>query len=112
MDSIEHYAFCPVVTNFAVQRLHFPHHLTRSLLSFLCLNNVIDERFRVLQLLLLYSVYTATNIARSRQTPLACGNTQELLLQLMHQAAGSFPSAQRILQQALIPEHVKRRRIT
>ena len=93
LDCIEHYAHCPVVAEFATQRLQLPASLVKNMLAFLCLNINVDDETYVLQLLLLYAVYTASNCIRFAKPPLKVASMQELLLQYVHQGAGqlSFP---------------------
>ena len=72
---------------------------------------MIDESQRVLQLLLLYSAYTETNIVRFRRERVDGQHLPELVLQLIHQGAATSISVKRIVQQTLIPERVKRHRL-
>ena len=94
-DSIEHYAFCPVVLEVARCHVNLPDHTIGSVRSFLVLYENVSKETLTLQLLLLYAVYGATNAMRygkeaHRLHPLNC---QQLILQLIWQGVfGHTPS--------------------
>ena len=96
-DSIEHYAHCPVVTHFASHVLHLPHVQVSGLMNFLCLGRDVSDEQRVLQLLLLFAVYSATNCLRSRSLKPGHHDMKELMLQYLHQGASQSSSAQQVL---------------
>jgi hypothetical protein len=111
-DSIEHYATCPVVVNFASRGLHLPSNLIGSRLHFLCLGRDIDNDTRTLQLLLLYAVYSSTNCLRaSSHTAMHHSNMHEMLLQFVHQGANQSSAAQQVVHCALQCHPALRRRI-
>ena len=87
-DSIEHYAHCRVVRNFALQTLHLPESVVGGLKAFLGLHVPVDEDTLIVQQLLLYAVYSATNRLRHGTTCTDPSSPNELLLQYMHQGAG------------------------
>ena len=111
LDSIEHYALCPVVAEFASQRLQLPASLIKNRLAFLCLNTHVDDETYVLQLLLLYAVYTASNCIRFAKPPLKVASMQELLLQYVHQGAGQLSFPQRVVHKLVTQRRATRRRI-
>ena len=100
-DSIEHYAHCPFVTTFASDCLHLSQEHVGNTAAFLCLNRDTPEDVRILQLLLLYAIYCATNILRYTRTPLTTHQKKALLLQLVQQGASGCSVARRALNTAL-----------
>ena len=110
-DSIEHYAHCPIVREFASRKLKLGPHLVGNICSFLRLNRGVGNDERTLQLLLLHCVYSATDLLRFNRPILDIGCVHELLLQCMHQGANNCSNAQQILREALTPNHVKRHRL-
>ena len=111
LDSIEHYAVCPVVTQFATQRLHLASTLVKNLLSFLCLNAGVDDETRAIQMLLLFSIYSATNYIRFAAAPKSFDSIQELLLQYVHQGAGQLSFSQNVVHKRLTARWAMRRRV-
>ena len=109
-DSIEHYAHCRIVRAFAANRLRLPSHLVGNLQSFLCLSSCVGvgDDSRTIQLLLLYAVYTATNILRFSTNPQPLQSMEEFLLQLVHQGAGGSSNAQRVVNEMLAGQWAKR----
>ena len=110
-DSIEHYAFCPVLKKFAIQQLRIPQHLVGTMLGFLCLDRDVDDNMRTLQLLLLYAVYSAANTLRFRHAGSAGISMDALLLQYVNQGASTSSAAQQALYQATVAPYAQRRRI-
>ena len=100
-DSIEHYAHCPAVRDFAIHTLNLPRNVVGDLKGFLGLGTCLDPQCLVVQQLLVYAVYTATNRLRHGEAVpnLAC--MRELLLQYMHQGAAQSPTAQAALDKHL-----------
>ena len=109
-DSIDHYAYCPVVANFAQRHLQLPNCHVRSMVNFLCLS-VVDDETLTLQLLLLHSVYSATNCIRYSVAPRALDCMDELLLQYIHQAASGSRLAQKVVHKRVTMRYAQRRRI-
>ena len=107
IDSIEHYAICPVVQQFARQSLHLPDELVGNMLGFMCLSRNTDDGILILQLLLVYAVYSATNCLRFAKPHLASNTLHEFLLQFVHQGA-----SQSSLAQSAVHEHVTMSRAT
>ena len=97
LDSIQHYAYCPIVASFASRHLCLPHAHVRNLLSFLCLRSNSDDELFVLQLLLLYAVYAATNCLRFQKPHITQASMHEFLLQFVHQGAAQSAFAQRVV---------------
>ena len=110
-DSIEHYAHCPVVRQFAHETLSLPPHTVGNVLGFLCLHANIDCDTRLVQHLLLYAVYTATNRLRRCAAGLDHYSVKELLLQYIHQGAGCNPTAQKAVRNCLLSASSKRPRL-
>ena len=96
-DSIEHYAHCPVVVHFAVNKLKLPTHLTTGLRGFLCLDRDVSDEVRTLQLLLLFAVYSASNSIRFGKCP-APADISELLFQFVHQGAFNHSGSHSVVQ--------------
>ena len=111
LDSMEHYAYCNVVAEFAAQRLHLPSTHVRNMLAFLCLNREVDDETRVLQLLLLYAVYTASNHIRFARSATTIHSMQEFLLQYVHQGASQHSFAQNAVHRLVTAAWSTRRRI-
>ena len=111
-DSIEHYAHCPVVRQFSLHILKLPAQVVGNLQGFLCLHVPVDANTLIVQHLLLYAVYTATN--RLRHGPAGANPTShnELLLQYVHQGAGQSPSSKRAVRAQLQLMDYKRRRLS
>ena len=109
-DSIEHYAHCRIVRCFASEVLRLPAQLVGNLQGLLCLHAGVSDDIRVLQLLLLYAIYTATNIIRRNAAPQQVQSVRELLLQLMHQGASPSSNSQRVLRYTLSYRPARRRR--
>jgi hypothetical protein len=107
-DSIEHYMRCPVVANFALQRLRLPQTSVRSMVAFMCLGANIDDELLTLQLLLVYAIYSATNCLRFAKP--AIDNLDEFLLQFVHQGASQSNHAQRVVHQVVTAQGFARRR--
>ena len=63
-DSIEHYAHCPCACDFACHTLHLPENAFGSSQSFLVLGVDAPDDILILQLLVLYACYSATNSVR------------------------------------------------
>ena len=110
LDSIEHYAFCPVLAEFATRRLHLPSLFAKNMLGFLCLNRGVDDETRVLQLLFLHSVYITSNCIRFPNPPLKGVCIHELLLQRVHQAADHCSYAQNVVHKLVTKRWDIRRR--
>ena len=110
-DSIEHYAFCPIVKDFALtsgisQQAHCP------LLSFLALEGVPDEDHQTLQILLLYAVYSATNVCRkllNEQPHRLEVDRHDLLMQFAKQATFGHAKSRKVLELALRRRYVRQR---
>ena len=109
-DSIEHYAHCKAVRAFAADILHLPHQVVGSLQGFLCLSAGLDDDTLTLQLLLLYAVYTATNVLRFAQPCAPIGSVKELLLQFVHQGARNSSNAQHVVHRAMFQRARQRAR--
>ena len=109
-DSIQHYAYCPIVARFAERRLQMPHSLVRNLMNFLCLNTIADDEMWTLQLLLLYAVYRSTNCIRFSKAPGTLTCMDELLLQFVHQGASQSRFAQQIVHKHVTMRSARRRR--
>lgn len=109
-DSIEHYAHCPVLLEFASNTLHMPPSCLDNMLGFLCLNKEVAEDTRILQFLVLYAVYSATNAIRAQPRGIHISCMREFLLQYVHQGASGSSKCQSVVRQALAPQHVARRR--
>ena len=110
-DSIEHYACCPVMLEFATKSLNLPPALVGGLLNFLCLQSNLDSHLRTRQLLLLYACYSATNCLRFGQPHLAANSMHEFLLQYVHQGASQSASAQQVVSQYVTHSRRLRRRV-
>ena len=82
-----------------------------NILGFLCLHANMDPQTRLVQHLLVYAVYSATNQLRRTEPASQAQNARELLLQFVHQGAGSCTSAQAAVQQHLFHGYSKRRRL-
>ena len=108
-DSIEHYAHCRTIRAFAQNVLHLSEQDVGNMQGFLCLRANVGNDERTLQLLLLYAVYTATNILRFSDRP-PPEEPNELLLQLVHQGASQSSNAQQIVLRTLALQTHKRRR--
>ena len=100
-DSIEHYAHCPFVIAFARDKLHMPQEHVGNIAAFLCLSRDTPDDARVLQLILLYPVYGATNTLRYSRTTLQPQQKNALLMQLAQQGANGCCVARRALNAAL-----------
>ena len=100
-DSIEHYACCPIVIAFACEKLHMSQEHVGNLATFLCLTRDTPDDVRILQLLLLYAVYNATNTLRHAHSPLPMQDRSALLLQFTQQGANGSCVARRALTAAL-----------
>ena len=110
-DSIQHYAHCPVVISFAQQRLSLPASCIGGLLNFLCLERDIDDDVRVLQLLLLFAVYNATNCIRYTKPVVSLIAMSEFLLQYLHQGASQMSSTQKVVHNLVTTQRRVRPRI-
>ena len=100
-DSIEHYAHCPVVVDFARRTLHMSNDASGTTTSFLCLDRDTPEDVRILQLLLLYAVYSATNTLRHSCEPPSAQHVPSMLMQFVKQGAQGSCSARGALSAAL-----------
>jgi len=101
-DKIEHYAHCPVVVHFGCHVLQLPCAQVGGLINFLCLGRDVSDESRVLQMLLLYAVYSATNCLRFAKPKLGNADMKEFLLQYLHQGASQSSSAQQVLHNHLV----------
>ena len=110
LDSIKHYACCPVVAEFATRRLHLPHSLVKNMLSFLCLTANVDDETRALQMLLLHAVYSSTNCIRFAKSDTQFRCIDELLLQYVHQGASKSSFAQRAVHNRVTNSRAVRQR--
>ena len=108
-DSIEHYACCQVVRQFALQTVNLPPRVVGTLQGFLCLVSGIEDHTLIVQQLLLYAVYTASNRYRHGPAPPACASIQELLLQYVHQGAAQASLAQAALNKQIASKYKRRR---
>ena len=78
--------------------------------SFLVLDSNIEDETRILQLLLLYAVFTATNIIRFRQVCVERPCVGELPLQILHQGAAQSSRAEHAVRNAWATQQPKRAR--
>ena len=78
-DSLEHYAHCQVVRDFARKSLQLPDSSVGRTCALLCLNRDVSDEIYTLQLLLLYAVYSATNSLRFGTAQVRTDHVQELL---------------------------------
>ena len=111
-DDLRHYAYCPHVTQFASETLCIPHQFCGCLRSFLCLDAGIPDDIRILQLLLLYAVYCATNCLRNNSNLVGAVNVQELLRQFAHQGTFNHSQSQYVLNTTLHRRRNVRPRLT
>ena len=95
---------------FASRTLSLPEQVVGNLQGFLCLHSNISAETLLVQQLLLFAVYTATNILRHSDVRPVFSSMNELLLQCLHQGAGQSSAAQKAVSDCLLTEH-KRRRI-
>ena len=110
-DSIEHYAHCQVVRDFAKSSLDLPDTTVGGLLNFLCLSSNVDDETRILQLLLLYAVYSATNCMRYTSPNVSPQSMHEFLLQFVHQGASQLHSVQVVVRERVTNRRSTRRRL-
>ena len=99
-----------VVASFASTRLHLPAQLVKNQESFLVLSSNVGDDIRILQALLLYAVYTATNIIRFRKIKFDQSGIHEFLLQILHQGAAQSSRAEHPDRDALASRPHKRTR--
>ena len=91
-DSIEHYAFCPIIRRFATQHLHLSANLVGAMCPFLCLNRYTNDSTLIVQCLLTYATYTASNRIRFGGINPASICMNEFLMQIMCQGAFNHSS--------------------
>ena len=77
----------------------------------MCFTEGIDDQTRILQLLLLHSVYAATDCLRFDSPVLGGNSMHELLMQYIQQGAAHSSTAQQALRQAVAAQHAKRPRL-
>ena len=109
-DSIEDYAHCQVVRQFSLNTVNLPPNAVGTLQAFLGLVADVDDDTLVVQHLVVYAVYTATNRLRHGLALPSLTCISELLLQYLHQGAAQSASAQAAVQR-LIARKYKRRRL-
>ena len=111
-DSLEHYAYCPIVGDYARSKLRLPAHLSHGLRAFMCLESDVSDEDATLQLLLLYAVYTATNQLRFGVKCRRTLNGHVLLQQFVQQGAASSSKAQQIVDSIYHRHQSARRRLS
>ena len=110
-DSIQHYAHCPIVMDFAKTRLGLPMSCIGGMQNFLCLQRDMENAIRVLQLLLLHAVYSATNCIRVSRPTLSSNAMPQFLLQYVHQGAPQMSSTQNVVHNSLTTQRRVRPRL-
>ena len=111
-DSIEHYAYCPVIVHFATHHLYLSDSEDDRLLQFLCLRKNMSHEEQVVRMLLLYAVYTATNMLRYNRPRDSTFDMAEFLMQLVHQGASQMRATQRALHDHRLHRRMTRARRT
>ena len=110
-DSIKHYAHCKIVKEFAHKHLLLPSQSVNATATFLCLDSGIPDVLRTLELLLLYATYSATNSLRFCGHPPQISDSNELLLQYVHQGTFNHSASQDVVANIQLQRAAKRRRV-
>ena len=96
-DSIEHYAICPIQTNFATNFLHIPPRHTSTLMSFFALDPNISDTLLTILMLNLYTCYTARNKLKHAPLTLDSSGYVRFFTQIAKQGTFGHSASQKIL---------------